>query len=227
MRDEDLGVARVRAFGTYDFRITSPTRFLREVAGSDHDFTLDEFNDTMRSRVVSIFSDALAVAKVPLFELAGRYGELGEALAPVVSTITMAKYGLEITSFVIENVSVPPEVEQAIDKRSAMAAIGNLNDYVKFQVAQGMGKGGGPASSAAELAMGMSVAQELIRQQGMPGVPTQGGAPDLLSPADVARHLGVPESDVMAVIESGELSAKRIGTSYRVTRANLDAYLAR
>ena len=142
MRDNDLGVVRLRAFGTYDFHITDPKRFLAEVAGSDRDFTLDEFVDTMRSRLVSLFGDAIASAKVPVFDVAGRYRELGEALLPAVNAIVSAKYGLEITSFVVENVSVPQEVERAIDKRSSMSAIGNLNEYVKFQLAQGMEKGG-------------------------------------------------------------------------------------
>jgi membrane protease subunit (stomatin/prohibitin family) len=92
----------------------------------------------MRSRIVSVFSDALASAKVPVLDVAARYGELGEALLPLINPQIQAKYGLEIPSFIIENVSLPPEVEQAIDKRSSMAAVGNLNDYVKFQMAQGL-----------------------------------------------------------------------------------------
>ena len=146
LRDTDFGVVRVRAFGTYDFRIVNPPVFLREVAGSDHNFRLDEFNDTMRSRIVSLFTDAIASAKVPVLDVASRYSELGDALLPMINTAVSAKYGLEITSFIVENVSVPPEVEAAIDKRSSMTAIGNLNDYVKFQMAQGMEKGGGAAA---------------------------------------------------------------------------------
>src|SRR5207344_2635512 len=81
--------------------------------------------------------------------------------------ITKTKYGLEITSFIVENVSVPPEVEQAIDKRSSMSAVGNLNDYVKFQMAQGMGAGTSPAGGmAAEMAIGMSLAQQMMQQTG-------------------------------------------------------------
>src|SRR4051812_11390799 len=138
MRDADFGIVRLRAYGTYDFRIVDVPRFLKEVAGTDDHFRLDEFNDTMRSRIVSVFSDALASAKVPALDVASRYGELGEALLPLINPVIGVKYGLEMTSFIVENVSVPPEVEQAIDKRSSMAAVGNLNDYVKFQMAQGM-----------------------------------------------------------------------------------------
>ncbi len=243
MRDDDFGIVRLRAFGTFDFKITNPPLFIKEIAGSDHHFRLDEFADTMRSRMVSVFSEALASAKVPALDIATRYSELGEALLPIINPAVSAKYGLEITSFIVENVSVPPEVEAAIDKRSSMAAVGNLNDYVKFQMAQGMTVpgGGGAAGTAAELAMGFGMAQQMM-QQGMmtsnaPATqPVAGGtatppAPlptpaGLLTPADVAAVLGVPENDVMTILDSGELKAKKIGTSYRVTRAALDAYLA-
>ena len=240
MRDEDFGIVRARAFGTYDFKIVDPKLFLREVAGSDHNFRVDEFADTMRSRIVSVFSDALASSKIPVLEVAARYGELGEALLPLINPVVNAKYGLQIASFIVENVSVPPEVEQAIDKRSSMAAVGNLNDFVKYQLAKGMEQpgGAGAAGAATELAVGFAIAQQLMHQTGVPGAPAGAPAaagaaapgaaarPELLTPADVAQALGVPEPDVMSVIQSGELAAKKIGSSYRVTRAALDAYLA-
>ena len=234
MRDEDLGIVRVRAFGTYDFHIVNPKLFLKEVAGSDQNFRLDEFADTMRSRIVSVFADALATARIPVFDVASRYTELGEALLPLINPVIAAKYGLEMPSFIVENVSVPPEVEQAIDKRSSMAAIGNLIDYVKFQMAQGMEKGGGAGGMATEMAVGLSIAQQIIQQQGgVPGAAAGKAAvapaavPDLLSPADAATALGVPESDVMTILESGELAGKKIGSSWRIKRSALDEYLAK
>src|SRR6058998_1115818 len=142
VRDQDFGIVRLRAFGTYDYRVIDVPRFLKEVAGTDDHFRLDEFADAMRSRIVSVFSDALAAAKIPALDVASRYAELGQALLPLINPAIGAKYGLEMTTFIVENVSVPPEVESAIDKRSSMAAVGNLNDYVKFQMAQGMAQGG-------------------------------------------------------------------------------------
>ena len=233
MRDQDFGIVRVRAFGTYDFHIVETAKFLKEVAGTDQHFRLDEFADVMRSRLVSVFSEALATAKVPVLDVATRYSELGEALLPVLNPILVGKYGLEMTSFVVENVSVPPEVEAAIDKRSSMAAVGNLNDYVKFQMAQGMEKGGGSGGAATELAVGLSIAQQIMQQQGMPAGAAKSAAagavvlPDLLSPADVAQALGVSEADVMTILESGELASKKIGTSYRIKRSALDEYLSK
>ena len=234
LRDADFGVVRLRAFGTYDFKITEPKVFLREVAGSDHNFRLDEFADTMRSRLVSIFSDSIATAKVPVLDVASRYSELGEALLPMINPAVSTKYGLEITSFIVENVSVPAEVEQAVDKRSSMTAIGNLNDYVKYQMGQGMATGGGAgaAGTAAELAVGFGLAQQMM-QQGFAGgsatptvAPAAPAAPDLLGVADAAQALGVSEADVLAVLESGELKGKKIGSTWRISRAALNSYLS-
>src|SRR5574339_587551 len=191
LRDPDFGIVRVRAFGTYDFKIVDVKTFLKEVAGTDHHFRLDEFADTMRSRIVSIFTDALASSKVPVLDVAARYGELGAALLPIINPEVMAKYGLEISSFIVENVSVPPEVEQAIDKRSSMQAIGNLNDYVKFQMAQGMEKGGSSGGMATELAVGLSIAQQIMQQQGMPAAvaATKPAAPAAPAAAPAAAEL--------------------------------------
>ncbi|NLH85745.1 MAG: DNA-binding protein, partial [Verrucomicrobia bacterium] len=165
MRDADFGIVRVRAYGTFDFRVVEPRLFLKEVAGTDDHFRLDEFADTMRSRVVSVFSEAVASARVPVLDVAARYSELGAALLPAINPAMTGKYGLEIPSFIIENVSVPPEVEQAIDKRSSMAAIGNLNDYVKFQMAEAMTRGGGEAGgmagAGAGLGAGLAMGQQM------------------------------------------------------------------
>ena len=234
MRDQDFGIVRVRAFGTYDFRIKDPKMFLKEVAGTDHHFRLDEFADTMRSRLVSVFSEALAASKVPVLDVATRYGELGEALLPLINPVIGAKYGLEMTSFILENVSVPPEVEQAIDKRSSMAAVGNLNDFVKYQMAQGMATGGaGVAGVGAELAAGMAIAQQMMNQPGgfaaqttpAAGAPPATGIPETVGPADAAKALGVSEADVIAALEAGDLKGKKIGTQWRITRGALADFL--
>jgi excisionase family DNA binding protein len=226
MRDDDFGVVRARAFGTYDFRVVDPKVFLREVAGSDHTFLIDEFAEAMRSRIVSVFSEALAHSRIPILDVATRYSALGTALLPIINPIMRAKYGLEIPTFVLENVSVPQEVEAAVDKRSSMAAVGDLAEYVKFQMAQGMERGAGAGAVATEMAVGLAMAQQMSQRPGGILAPAAGPA-GLLAPGEVARMLSVPEEDVLRVIESGELPAKRIGASLRVRRADLDAWLAK
>ena len=243
MRDPDFGIVRARAYGTFEFKVVDVRTFLKEVAGTDDHFRLDEFADTMRSRIVSVFTDALASAKVPVLDVASRYLELGEALLPIINPVVTSKYGIEIGSFIVENVSLPAEVEQAIDKRSSMAAIGNLNDYVKFQMAESMTKGGGEAGgmagTAAGLGAGLAMGQQMMAAMGAaqttpaaaptgavpPPMPGAGGIPELLGAGDVAKALGVSEADVLATLEKGELKGKKIGSTWRVTRAALDEFL--
>jgi len=237
IRDQDFGIVRVRAFGTYDFRIVDGPRFLKEVAGTDNHFRLEEFADVMRSRIVSVFSEALATARVPVLDIATRYSELGNALLPLINPALREKYGLEMPSFVLENVSVPPEVEQAIDKRSSMAAVGNLNDYVKYQMAQGFEKGGsGVGGVGAEMAVGMSMAQQMMNQPGgimaqttpaAAGAATAAGSgiPETIGPPEAAKALGVSEADVVASLEAGDLKGKRIGTQWRITKSALAEFL--
>ncbi len=242
LRDADFGIVRVRAFGTYDFKVVDVKTFLKEVAGTDHQFRLDEFADAMRSRLVSVFTDALASSKVPALDLAARYTELGDALLPLINPALIAKYGISLETFIVENVSVPPEVEQAIDKRASMGAIGNLNDYVKFQMAESMGRGegGGMANTAAQIGVGLTMGQQMMAAMMQPqatpaaaaGAPTAvagataAGLPQLLGVAEVATALGVTEADVLATLEDGSLKGKKIGSTWRVTRAALDQFLA-
>ncbi|MFC4473781.1 SPFH domain-containing protein [Comamonas denitrificans] len=246
VRDPDFGVVRIRAFGTYDFRIVQPALFLKEVAGTDQNFRLDEFADTMRSRIVSIFSEALAKAKIPVLDVATRYSDLGEALVQIINPAVVDKYGLEITSFILENVSVPAEVEQAIDKRSSMTAIGNLNDYVKYQMGQAMANGGDSAATLpASMAMGFGMAQEMMKQMQQPApaasgflpgaaapTPTPTTAPaaapvlQVYTPEQAAQLLGVEVADVLAELEAGNLKGRKIGSAWRIAQAALDEFLA-
>ena len=242
MRDSDFGILRVRAYGTFDFHVVEPKLFLREVAGTDDHFRLDEFADTMRSRIVSVFSEALASAKVPVLDVAGRYRELGEALLPLINPAVVSKYGIEIPSFIVENVSVPAEVEQAMDKRAGMAAVGNLNDFVKFQIGQSMtsGQGGGLASSAAQLGAGVAIGQQIVGALGAgqgggvaaaapgsvpPQIASSSGFPELLSPADAAKALGVTEGDVLSALSEGSLKGKKIGATWRIPQSALQDFL--
>ena len=115
-----------------------------------------------------------------------------------------------------------------------MAAVGNLNDFVKYQMAQGFEKGGaGAAGVGAEMAIGLAMAQQMLNQPG--GIAAQatpaaaaaapGGVPETLSPADAAKVLGVTEADVIASLEAGDLKGKKIGSQWRLTRAQLAQFL--
>jgi excisionase family DNA binding protein len=243
VHDPDLGAIRLRAFGTYDFHVVDVKRFLKEVAGTDAEFKLGEFVDIMRTRVVSTFTDAMAASQVPALEIASRYLELGSAILPLINPALRDKYGLELSSFVVENVSVPLEVERALDSGASMRTIGNLDDFVKYQMAQALQHGGGSAAVGAgagigtEFAVGLTMAQRMLSQLSGPAqpaaasgatAPVAGGAPivpETLGPAEIAKALGVTEADVVASLESGKLKGTQVGTQWRVTRAQLATFL--
>ncbi len=170
MRDPDFGVVRVRAFGNYAFRIVDPGKFLKEIAGTDWQFTTEEVNEHLRNQIASKFPESVASAGIPLLDLAAKYGELGEQIRGKLSE-AMNEIGIELLNFNVENVSVPPEVEEAIDKRSSMGVVGNLGAYTQFQAANAMEKAaeaGGPAAMGIGMMMPGMVQQATQQSQQPP-----------------------------------------------------------
>lgn len=166
VRDPELGPVRLRAFGSYTFRVSDPGKLIRHVAGTDPLFQADEINTQLRNFVVSRFSDFLASAKVALYDLSTHYDEFGDGGRKKINQ-DFAEYGIDVSSFLVENISVPPEVEAAIDKRGQMGVIGNLDQYQKFQTAQAIGdaaKNPGGAGEGLGMGMGFAMAQQMASQ---------------------------------------------------------------
>jgi membrane protease subunit (stomatin/prohibitin family) len=135
VRDAEFGPVRLRAFGTYTFRVKDPGTFIKNVVGTDGKFTIDEINAQLRNTIVSQIGDALGESKIPMLDLSGRYNEIGKFLGDQVRP-EFDRLGLEVPTLLIENISLPPEVEAALDKRSSMGIVGNLDQYAKFQAAE-------------------------------------------------------------------------------------------
>lgn len=138
LRDPEFGVVRLRAFGTYSLKIKSAVKFLREVVGTDGHFKIDEIADQLRALIVSRFTDVLGEKKIPALDLAANYNEMGEFIAQQIRP-EFDEFGLELVKFMISNISVPPEVEKALDKRSAMGIIGDMGKYTQYQTAEAIG----------------------------------------------------------------------------------------
>ena len=156
VRDPEFGPVRLRAFGTYTFKTKDPGLFIKTLVGTDGRFTVEEINQQLRNTIVAQLSDALGESKIPLLDLSGRYTELSQALKQQVQT-EFDKFGLEAPQVLIENVSLPPEVEQALDKRSSMGIVGDLNAYAKYQTAEAIrdaAKNPGTACAVVGLGMG-------------------------------------------------------------------------
>lgn len=134
IRDAEFGPLRIRAFGNYAMRITDAAKFLKEVAGTDHEFTTDEVTEQLRNIVVTRFTDAVASSKIPVLDMASNYDEFSKLIQDRIKE-EFNEYGITITKFLVENISLPPEVEQILDKRASMGIVGNLGAYTQFQTA--------------------------------------------------------------------------------------------
>ncbi len=137
LRDVEFGPVRLRAFGSYAFRVSDAPLFLKEIAGTDSEFTVEEVNEQLRNIAVSRGMDAMAESKIPVLDLASNYDEVSKIITDKIKP-EFNELGLNLTKFLIENVSLPPEVETALDKRSSMGIIGNLGAYTQFQAANAM-----------------------------------------------------------------------------------------
>ncbi len=139
MRDAEFGPVRVRAFGQYDFRVTDPGVFIKQIVGTDGLFTLDEIAGDLKRKLVSSIASAINSASIPVLDLAGHHLDLGDRVRAQFNPNFQATYGLTITSLIIENVSLPKEVEEALDARSKMGILGNLDAYAKLNAAEAIG----------------------------------------------------------------------------------------
>src|SRR5690606_22541561 len=156
VRDPEFGMARLRAFGTFAARVVDPAALLRELVGTDPQFRTEEVQDYLRQMIVSRLGSALANAGVPLLDLATRQAEIGSQLAQVLSQ-DLESIGIQIPTFIIENISLPPEVEQALDERTQMGIVGDLDQYTQFSAANAMEQAAGtPGGGLGEgLGLGM------------------------------------------------------------------------
>jgi membrane protease subunit (stomatin/prohibitin family) len=188
LRDPEFGPIRIRAFGVYEFRVEDAALFIRDVVGTDGDFTTEQVTNQLRNIIVTRFTDAVGEAKIPVLDMASNYNEFSEKVAGVIIA-EYKEYGLNMTKFLVSNISLPPNVEEALDKRSSMGIIGNMNQYTQFQAANAMeaaatNPGGGAASEGMGMGMGMAMAGTMMnsmnqsmnqnqqqQQQGPPPMP--------------------------------------------------------
>ncbi|PMN94294.1 SPFH domain-containing protein [Enterovibrio norvegicus] len=166
LRDPEFGPIRIRAFGNFDIKVSNPKKLLEEVVGTDGQFTLDEIQSQLRTLAVSRFSDAVAESKLPVLDMAANYDEFSTFLCTKMDD-DFARYGLSLQKFLVENISLPENVEAALDKRSSMGILGNLNQYTQFQAANAMetaaNNPGGGANAGMEMGMGFAMANQMAQ----------------------------------------------------------------
>jgi membrane protease subunit (stomatin/prohibitin family) len=152
-RDAEFGPIRLRAFGTYTMRVTDPGLFIREIVGTDGEFTADEISFQIRNIIVQEFSRMIAGSRIPVLDMAANTADFGKLVAAAIAP-AVAAYGLSIPEFYVENISLPEEVEKVLDKRTSMGIVGDLNRYTQFNAAEALGNPASGASAGMGAAMG-------------------------------------------------------------------------
>jgi membrane protease subunit (stomatin/prohibitin family) len=203
LRDPEFGPTRIRAFGTYTIKVTDPALFIREIVGTDGTFTMDEIRFQIRNIIVQEASRAMASSGIPVLDMAANTGEMGKLIAAEVSKV-LAGYGLTMPEFYIENISLPPAVEAALDKRTSMGLAGDLGKFSRYSAAEAMTHaaqqpdGGSGMGAGLGMGMGMAMANQMA-QQGPWGAGQGGG-----SPAQAAPPPPPPVEHVWHIAENGE-----------------------
>ena len=202
MRDPEFGVVRVGAFGIFSMRIQDPATFLREIVGTDGNFTTDEIQNNLRGKLGVLIKEAMPEMGIPIIDLEGKVRILGEKLRDSIS-VEFIKLGLEIVEVQVQDINLPEEVEQAIDKGGAMRAIGNLDAYAKYEAASSIKDmaqnpgAGGMAGAGMGMGMGMAMGNQMAQSFGggqapsqqAPGMGGPGGPPPI--PQAVQFYLAV------------------------------------
>ncbi|MEO6390784.1 MAG: SPFH domain-containing protein [Pyrinomonadaceae bacterium] len=154
MRDNDFGMVRLRAFGIYTIRVADPGNFVKEIAGTNAHFETDDIEGQLKRSLVSGFTDALGESKIAALDLAANYDELSKIAKDKMGE-EFKTMGLELSKFFVENISLPPEVEAAMDKRTSMGVLGDAQRYAQFQAADAMVEAAKNPSGGAGLGAGL------------------------------------------------------------------------
>ena len=161
LRDKEFGIVRLRAFGTYEIRINDPKKVVEELVGTNPDFDIDDVSGGLRNLIITKFTSIVGESNIPVVDLAGNYEQLSRYIKENLDK-EFDDMGFELLGFRIENISVPEAVEKAIDERSSMGAIGNLDNYLKYKSASAL-EHSSDASSMVGMGAGFAMAEKLAK----------------------------------------------------------------
>ncbi|MCF6243099.1 MAG: SPFH domain-containing protein, partial [Bacteroidales bacterium] len=167
IRDKDFGRVSLRAFGTYTFKVADPVKFIKEIVGTDGDFSTDEISGELRSMIVTRFIDAIGESGLALLDFAQNYKDLSDFCEKKLGE-EFVDYGLEITKFLISSISLPEELQKKLDEGTGMNMLGDMNKYSQMKGADAMEKAAGNTGGGGggiENMMGMAMMQQMMNQQ--------------------------------------------------------------
>jgi excisionase family DNA binding protein len=239
LRDSDLGLVRLRAFGTFSLQVNDPALFVNKIVGAQGIYQTPQITRFLRGIIVAKLTDLLGEMGKGLFDLPALYDEIGAGAKAKVQD-DFANLGVQLKTLYVNSISPTEETAKAIDERASMGAIGDMQAYLQFQAARGMrdaaqagGEGGTTGAGVglgAGLGMGTAMAQMI--GQSIAGQPQQAGpsaapsVPDIMTVAEAAAYMRVSEQDILDSINSGELKARKIGSDYRISKSAIDEFLA-
>lgn len=159
LRDADFGIVRLRAFGNFSYKVGITKDMISRFVGARADFFSGDIEDQIRTKLISSFSDCLGELKIAALDLAAKYDEISEAMTNKLQDV-FSKLGLDLLSFAVANISVPEEVQEAMDQRSSMGALGNLNNFSQYQAANALRDAASNPGGSGNM-MGMMVGGQL------------------------------------------------------------------
>ncbi|MCX7286664.1 MAG: SPFH domain-containing protein [Rhodobacterales bacterium] len=224
-RDPEFGPVRLRAFGTYSMRVGDPGKFIKEIVGTDGEFTADEISFQVRNIIVQSASQVLAKSGIPVLDMAANLADLGKVIANAI-TPQVGEYGLSIPEFYIENISLPEEVEKAMDKRSSMGVVGDLNRYMQFNASESLSQPGGAMGAAMGAGMGMGMGAGMAQNMGPWGAQPGSAAippppPPPAPPAATAARVWHLAENGSTHGPFGDADLARLAAEGRLTRATM------
>lgn len=192
IRDKEFGAVRLRAFGIYSWRVADPRTFHTKVSGTRDVYGVAEIEGQLRNTIIGRMSDAFASSGVPFLDMAANQVQLGQKIAEFLKPV-FGELGLSLEGFVVENLSLPDELQKRLDERIGMTMIGDMGKYTQYQVAQSMpiaaaNEGGGLAGAGVGLGAGFVMAQQMANamQPGMQQQPQQQPLPQAPPPVAAA-----------------------------------------
>ncbi|SFV67074.1 Putative virion core protein (lumpy skin disease virus) [hydrothermal vent metagenome] len=190
VRDPEFSMVRLRAFGTYEIRISDPEHFLKEIVGTDGHFTVDEIDEQLRNLILSKFATILGESNIPVLDLASNYENFSNYVSERIAP-HFGEYGLELTKILVENISLPNEVEKALDKRTSREVTGDLDKHLKYQTGEALGNSGGGGSSIGDMigmGAGIALGQEMTNKISLKDTP-----PKLPARDETSYHIAVDD----------------------------------
>ncbi len=194
LRDPEFGPTRICAFGTYTVKVADPGVFMREIVGTDGEFTMDEISFQIRNIIVQEFSRVIASSGIPVLDMAANTADLGKLIAKAIDPV-LVNYGLSTPELYIENISLPAAVEAALDKRTSMGVAGDLGRFAQYSAAEAMTaaaanpSGGGGMGAGLGMGMGMAMANQMGQASGPWGPVPQAAPPPPPSPVETVWHI--------------------------------------